>query len=146
MDNVGIKVIEILDKLNVIYNTSVRSINKMEDNDKLLNLKNAKKSKEIGLNLYYMIVKLMDSYYNCNRDEFNKYCRLIENMINSNNIYISLDDIVSSFVLSSSELRDYYYKKYTISSIWNDNVLAEVYKCLYNYMDMINITRGSRNK
>ena len=37
MDNVGIKVIEILDKLNVIYNTSVRSINKMEDNDKLLN-------------------------------------------------------------------------------------------------------------
>ena len=145
MDNVGIKVIEILDKLNVIYNTSVRSINKMEDNDKLLNLKNAKKSKEIGLNLYYMIVKLMDSYYDNNRDEFNNYCRLIEDMIESNDIYISLDDIVSSFDLSSSELRDYYYKKYTISSIWNDNVLAELYKCLYNYMDMINKTRG-KNK
>ena len=145
VDENGNLVIDILDKLNVIYNTSVRSINKMEDNDKLLNLKNAKKSKEIGLNLYYMIVKLMDSYYDNNRDEFNNYCRLIENMIKSNDIYISLDDIVSSFDLSSSELRYYYYKKYTISSIWNDNVLAELYKCLYNYMDMINKTRG-KNK
>ena len=98
VDENGNLVIEILDKLNVIYNTSVRSINKMEDNDKLLNLKNAKKSKEIGLNLYYMIVKLMDSYYDNNRDEFNNYCRL-----------------------------------------------AELYKCLYNYMDMINKTRG-KNK
>ena len=145
VDENGNLVIEILDKLNVIYNTSVRSINKMEDNDKLLNLKNAEKSKEIGLNLYYMIVKLMDSYYDNNRDEFNNYCRLIEDMIESNDIYISLDDIVSSFDLSSSELRYYYYKKYTISSIWNDNVLAELYKCLYNYMDMINKTRG-KNK
>ena len=145
VDENGNLVIDILDKLNVIYNTSVRSINKMEDNDKLLNLKNAKKSKEIGLNLYYMIVKLMDSYYDNNRDEFNNYCRLIEDMIKSNDIYISLDDIVSSFDLSSSELRYYYYKKYTISSIWNDNVLAELYKCLYNYMDMINKTRG-KNK
>ena len=98
VDDNGNLVIDILDKLNVIYNTSVRSINKMEDNDKLLNLKNAKKSKEIGLNLYYMIVKLMDSYYDNNRDEFNNYCRL-----------------------------------------------AELYKCLYNYMDMINKTRG-KNK
>ena len=145
VDENGNLVIDILDKLNVIYNTSTRSINKMEDNDKLLNLKNAKKSKEIGLNLYYMIVKLMDSYYDNNRDEFNNYCRLIEGMIESNDIYISLDDIVSSFDLSSSELRDYYYKKYTISSIWNDNILAELYKCLYNYMDMINKTRG-KNK
>ncbi len=145
VDENGNLVIDILDKLNVIYNTYTRSINKMEDNDKLLNLKNAKKSKEIGLNLYYMIVKLMDSYYDNNRDEFNNYCRLIEDMIESNDIYISLDDIVSSFDLSSSELRYYYYKKYTISSIWNDNILAEVYKCLYNYMDMINKTRG-KNK
>ena len=142
VDENGVKVIDILNKLSVIYNITTQSINKMEDNDKLFNLKNAEKSKEIGLKLYYIVVKVMNSYYNGDVDEFNNYYKGLESMITANNINISLEEIISSFDLSSSELRDYYYKKYTISSIWNDNVLAELYKCLYNYMDMINVTRG----
>ena len=142
VDENGVKVIDILNKLSVIYNITTQSINKMEDNDKLFNLKNAEKSKEIGLKLYYIVVKVMNSCYNGDVDEFNNYYKGLESMITANNINISLEEIISSFDLSSSELRDYYYKKYTISSIWNDNVLAELYKCLYNYMDMINVTRG----
>ena len=141
VDENGVRVIDILNKLSVIYNTTAQSINKMEDNDKLFNLKNAEENEKLGLQLYYIIVKLMNSYY-ISDDKFKHYYTRLETIINANNINISLEEIISSFDLSSSELRDFYYKKYTISSIWNDNVLAELYKCLYNYMDMINITRG----
>ena len=147
VDENGVKIVDILNKLNVIYSTTAQSINKIEVNDRLFNLRNAEKSKELGLKLYYIVVKMMNSYYIFDVDEFNNYYNGVKCIITANNINISLEEIVSSFDLSSSELKDYYYKKYTISSIWNDNVLAELYKCLYNYMDMINVTRGkSRGK
>ena len=147
VDENGVKIVDILNKLNVIYSTTAQSINKIEVNDRLFNLRNAEKSKELGLKLYYIVVKMMNSYYIFDVDEFNNYYNGVKCIITANNINISLEEIVSSFDLSSSELKDYYYKKYTISSIWNDNVLAEFYKCLYNYMDMINVTRcKSRGK
>lgn len=80
----------------------------------------------------------MNSYYDKNKNEFNKYIGIIDNIIMDNNIDIDIKEIVNSYGLSSDEMVEYYLEGYTNSSIQNNVDKALLYKRLYNYVVVLN--------
>ena len=80
----------------------------------------------------------MNSYYDKDTSKFNKYIGMIDNIIRDNNIDMDIEEIVSSFDLSSDEMVEYYLEGYTNNSIQNDVDKALLYKRLYNYMVVLN--------
>ena len=137
-DENGIKIYDRLNELYSIFNSSNKMINKMDEYDKNYNLMVASKSDDYVFNLYYLIIELMNSYYDKNTSEFNKYIGIIDNIIRDNNIDIDIKEIVNSFDLSSDEMVEYYLEGYTNNSIQNDVDKALLYKRLYNYMVVLN--------
>ena len=80
----------------------------------------------------------MNSYYDKNKNEFNKYIGIIDNIIMDNNIDIDIKEIVNSYGLSSDEMVEYYLEGYTSNSIQNNVDKALLYKRLYNYVVVLN--------
>ena len=80
----------------------------------------------------------MNSYYDKNKNELNKYIGIIDNIIMDNNIDIDIKEIVNSYGLSSDEMVEYYLEGYTNSSIQNNVDKALLYKRLYNYVVVLN--------
>lgn len=80
----------------------------------------------------------MNSYYDKDKEWFNKYIGIIDNIIMDNNIDIDIKEIVNSYGLSSDEMVEYYLEGYTNSSIQNNVDKALLYKRLYNYVVVLN--------
>ena len=137
-DENGFKIDDRLNELYSIYCSTTNGINKMEEYDKNYNLVNASKSKDYVLKLYSLIINLMNSYYNGDKDKFNICVRDINTIINNNNFDIDINEIVNSFNLSSDDMIEYYLEGYTNNSIQNNIDKAMLYKCLYNYVVVLN--------
>ena len=137
-DENGFKIEDRLKELYSIYCSTTNGINKMEEYDKNYNLVNASKSENYVLKLYSLIINLMNSYYNGDKDKFNICVRDINTIINNNNFDIDINEIVNSFNLSSDDMIEYYLEGYTNNSIQNNIDKAMLYKCLYNYVVVLN--------
>ena len=137
-DENGVSIYDRLNELYSIFSSSNRTINKMDEYDKNYNLRVASKSDDYVFRLYYFVIELMNSYYDKDTSKFNKYIGMIDNIIRDNNIDMDIEEIVSSFDLSSDEMVEYYLEGYTSNSIQNNVDKALLYKRLYNYVVVLN--------
>ena len=137
VDEKGIPVLDTLNNLYaILYNPNSKTISKLDEYNKNYNLKYASKSKELYLELYYIIIKLMNYYYKEDLENYNRYLELLKRTILDNQLNININDIINTFHLNPNEMLEYYYYLYTINSISNEEDLACLYKCLYHYIEV----------
>ena len=129
----GISIKEKIDRLYIIFSNN-KNINKInQDILSNLNLDNAKDSKLLWLNLYYLIVKLQLSCLNKKTTEFECYKKTLSYTLKCNFIEMDISKIIEVINASQSERLDYYYSEWKIYNKSGNRILSCLFRCLYEY-------------
>lgn len=105
----------------------------------ILNRSHAKRSKNIGLVLYYYFGGYLKAMLTNDTETMFNLVNIINNYAMRKTIKVDIDGIIASFNMNLKEALIYHFNKYTEYSIQNNNDLALLHKCLYEYTKYVGL-------
>lgn len=125
--------------LKAYYAIFVHKKQKDMGNLNILNRSQSYKSRNVGRVLYFLFGEYVRGLILEDADLIYVTRELIYGYVNSKKVNINIEEILTSFDASLEESLIYHYKKYCEYSIENNNDLALMHKCLYEYIKYVGV-------